>query len=151
MGQFLGEVGASGTLTWNPSTKILSWSTTGAADPAVYVNGTLVAKSGASGSTNWIYSGERFLFELRDNGGVLAYVDLAPDGTVMSQTEVQGPPPPPRSGEGEAQTPPGGGIVPQGASWFEQSTNLFGVDIPNLAFVAGGGLLVLIALKQRKR
>jgi hypothetical protein len=153
MGRFLGEGGATGTLVWNPTTKILQWSTTGARDPAVYVNGTLVARSGASGSTNWIYSGERFLFELRDNGIVLASVEVAPDGTVIGQTiyggeiPTVGPTPGPHP-----QPRPGTGTFPDaGASWFEGSTNIFGIDIPNLGLIAGGGLLLLVAIKKRKK
>ena len=56
--------------------------------------------------------------------------------TASSQREV-------RVREGSKKTP----YVP----WLEQSTIVFGAAIPNLALIAGGGLLVLAILRGGKK
>ena len=45
---------------------------------------------------------------------------------------------------------PSGGGAPAG-SWFEQSTNIMGAEIPNMVLAAGGGGLLLLAVMSRKK
>ena len=100
-------------------------------------------------SPNFIGPGNHYTVQMRSAGQPVMEISL--DTTVSPyRPAVTLPPgaapPPPADGGGE---PPNGGGVPSG-SWFEQSTNIFGVDIPNLGLVAGGGLLLLGVLRKKK-
>lgn len=155
MGRFLGQNGPTATITYIPSSKLVQWSTSGAGDAEIYVNGTLFARApSGQQAAPWVMLGDTYLFELKDStGAVLATVYIDAAGTVTGQTIYGGEIPPPPGGggvpaAGGGAPPPNGGAPP--GSWFEQSTNIFGADVPNLALIAGGGLL-LLAVVARKR
>ena len=148
MGYYLGEALAA-TLVYNPSTKIVQWNTT---EPSaeVYVGGRLFARApSGSQAAPWVTLGDSYLFELKSmTGAVLASVFIDTDGTVSGQTIYGGEiPPAPRA----VSLPTNGGAAAGTApSWFEQSTTIFGAEVPNLALVAGGGLLLLTVLRKKK-
>ena len=137
MGRFLGQGAPTATMTYNPSTKIVQWDSSGAGDPEIYVNGTLFARAPSGQQpAPWVTLGDTYLFELKDaSGAVLASVYIDTDGTVTGQTIYGGEIPP-------AEEP--------GDSWFDQSTDILGVPVPNLAMVGGGGLLLLLLARRKK-
>ena len=154
MGYYLGEAVAA-TLVYNPSTKIVQWSTT-EPEAEVYMGGRLFARApSGSQAAPWVTLGDSYLFELKSmTGAVLASVFIDTDGTVSGQTIYGGEIPPAPLAR---FAPPNGGSGRRGAaaatapSWFEQSTDIFGTPVPNLAMVGGGGLLLLLLLARRKK
>ena len=148
MGYYLGEA-PTATLVYNPSTKIVQWSTT-EPEAEVYVGGSLFARApSGSQAAPWVTLGDSYLFELRSmTGEVLASVYIDTDGTVSGETIYGGEiPPAPAGSPAPAGRGAGAGTA---SSWFEQSTDIFGTLVPNLAMVGAGGLL-LFALARRKK
>ena len=149
MGYYLGEAVAA-TLVYNPSTKIVQWSTT-EPEAEVYMGGRLFARApSGSQAAPWVTLGDSYLFELRSmTGEVLASVYIDTDGTVSGETIYGGEiPPAPAGSPAPAGRGAGAGTA---SSWFEQSTDIFGTAVPNLAMVGGGGLLLLLLLARRKK
>ena len=146
----LGQVGA--TISYDPVSKMVSWSAPGYTVVQVYVNGTLFA-GGESGqaSASWVQLGQSYEFKLigRKEGedAYLATVTVNANGTVTGQTIYGGEIPPASGGGGGSGT----AAPPPEASWFDQSTVILGSAIPNLYFVGGAGALLLFALASRRR
>lgn len=141
MGKYLGEEGPTGTITYNPTSKLISWSTQGAESPNVYLEDPhRLFAGGASGvePASWISLGTNYLFKLIDDatGTLLAWVNISADGSVTGQTIFGG------------EIPPEDETAPPGGSWFGDSTMMFGMEIPNVALLAGGGLLLMGFLKK---
>lgn len=113
---------------------------------------TLVGEGhGGSGPWEWGMEGGLWSWDITSGPNDVLEFSLRVDGRQGLPLQVSEviPPPrtaPPADGGGEE---PGGGGAP-GGSWFEQSTNIFGVDIPNMALAGGGALLLLAMLRKKK-
>lgn len=133
MGSRLGDAGASGSIAFDPVSAVMSWSSSNVATARIYVNGTLMVESPSGQTTiDFIRPGTNYDFSMvgwdgQQEGPQLAKLTVDSAGRVIA-----------------ADAP-----VETGASWFEQDTTIFGAAIPNLALAAGGGLLLLAALKKR--
>ena len=156
---FLGA--ATAELSFDVASSTLNWNTLSAAhelDEPIRIYATNGARTvfaeGRSGSqrADWTSTPDVYNFEMESAGRLVKVLRLDTTTSPWQQSiiydevlaiagEIPPGPPPPGNGNG-------GGGAPD-ASWFEQSTNIFGVDIPNLGLVAGGGLLLLAALRKK--
>ena len=141
---YLGQEGPTGTIEFDPASKRVSWNVQGISAARVRINGTHWADTGTSGSgvipDEWVppHTLQLLGYGPGVEGPLLATLTINADWSWSSTSSPSQP----------AQPPPPG---PQpGASWFEQNTNVLGVDIPNLALAAGGGLLALAVIRKKK-
>ena len=147
---YLGQAAPTGTLRYDPVTKAIGRSANDIAAVRLYVNGALWAEGGPE--SHWDVIPDEWVrplkFELLGYGpGVEGPILATLTVTGNETTSVASPPP----GGARGSVPPLATVPPPvpGASWFEQSTDIFGVQIPNLALVAGGGLLALAVIRKR--
>lgn len=98
---------------------------------------------GGVANVNWLQQGHKYLFEMMVQGVRVLAVEVDWTGPALRQTTTLQT----SAAPGGSSSSAGGG-APAG-SWFEQSTNIFGAAVPNIALIAGGGLLMLAALRKK--
>jgi len=113
-------------------------------------NRTLFGRGhGGVANVNWIGPGGRWQFDMETAGRLVYSVLVDWTGPAISQYVTFGGGAAGTEHEIDGRNAPVGPATSTGASWFESSTNIFGVDVPNLALVGGGGLLLFAALRKR--
>lgn len=72
-----------------------------------------------------------------------------PNTAVQIVTQSSAPPPSSSSNEGGGAGDGGSGNAAPAPSWFSESTNVFGTQVPNVALLGIGGILLLGMMKKR--
>lgn len=164
--QYLGDANLDSGMHYDPASGTITWAAgAGWPDPIsidLSVDGapSVNTTGGRSGSTvpNYIQPGHTYDFQMLSNGhllkvlrvdstqgpatGYIIYDATTAAGLDITATPTPGATQPPATAPAPAS--------PAAASWFDQSTSLFGTTVPNTYLLAGGGLL-LLAVLMRKR